>query len=164
MTSLAPSKAALGGGKGTAPAERGGAETQVPPGMHRSFTPASILIVDDDPDVRDALESALRDEGFEVVMARDGVEALALLRHMSRPRLIVLDLTMPRMTGTEFHRHVVEELPQLRAVPVVVMSADLEGRSKARALGAAAFLRKPIRLTELLRTVDQQLRTAEQGA
>jgi CheY-like chemotaxis protein len=122
--------------------------------------------VDDDEDVREAVSSALDDEGYEVVVARDGVDALSALRRLPPPGLIVLDLTMPRMNGSEFRRRVLAELPQLAAIPVVIMSADVEGRVQARTLGAAAFLRKPIRLTELFRTVGAQLgaRNVEPGA
>jgi CheY-like chemotaxis protein len=125
-----------------------------------------ILVVDDDEDVSEAVSSALVDEGYDVVVAQDGVEALSVLGRVPPPRLIVLDLTMPRMNGSEFRRRLGAELPQLAAIPVVVMSADVEGRVKARTLGAAAFLRKPIRLAELFRTVSEQLaaRNVEPGA
>jgi two-component system, chemotaxis family, chemotaxis protein CheY len=120
--------------------------------------------VDDDDDVREAVSSALDDEGYDVVVARDGGDALGVLQRAPAPELIVLDLTMPRMNGSEFRRRLMLELPQLSGVPLVVISADVEGRVKARSLGAAAFLRKPIRLSELFRAVEAQLRPGEPGA
>jgi two-component system, OmpR family, KDP operon response regulator KdpE len=125
-----------------------------------------IMLVDDDEDVREAVSSALTEAGYDVVVAREGAEALDALRNSSAPHLILLDLTMPRMTGVEFRRRLLAEMPRLSAVPVVVMSADVEGREKARTLGAAVFLRKPIRLGELFRHVSAHLRhrDAEPGA
>lgn len=151
---------------GPAPEGRGGTgTTRHDSGTHRLGPPgpgnATILVVDDDEDVREAVSSALDDEGYDVLVARDGMDALAVLRRVPAPQLIVLDLTMPRMTGSEFRRHLAAELPQLSSVPVLVMSADIEGRLKARALGAAAFLRKPIRLSELFRTVSHHLRRSD---
>jgi CheY-like chemotaxis protein len=133
-------------------------------GCHNSARPAdpahpTILLVDDDQDVREAVSSALEEEGYLVVSAGEGAEALAALRSSCTPRLILLDLTMPRMTGVEFRHTLLTEMPELSAVPVVVISADVEGREKARALGASAFLRKPLRLNELFRHVRAHLRT-----
>ncbi len=119
---------------------------------------ATIFVVDDDDDVREAVSSALDEEGYQVLVATDGEGALSLLRGVPAPDLILLDLTMPRMTGAELRQRLQTELPVLDAVPVVVMSADVEGRAKARALGATDFLRKPIRLHELFRAVAAHLR------
>lgn len=155
-----------GGGKGAPEVRRSGLRDSGTRLAADRIARKRILVVDDDEDVREAVSSALDDEGYEVVVARDGVEALSALRRLPPPGLIVLDLTMPRMNGSEFRRRVLAELPQLAAIPVVIMSADVEGRVQARTLGAAAFLRKPIRLTELFRTVGAQLgaRNVEPGA
>lgn len=126
--------------------------------------PPLILVVDDDDDVREALASALAEEGYRVEVAQDGLDALDVLAHRPIPRLIVLDLTMPRLNGSDFRRRMHADLPELCDVPLVVMSADAEGRSVARGLGATAFLRKPIRLAELLRTVDEELHRFEPEA
>lgn len=121
---------------------------------------AIILVVDDDDDVREAVSSALDEEGYRVLVARDGADALEVIRGAPPPNLIVLDLTMPRMNGVEFRRRLSAELPNVKA-PLLVMSADVEGRSKARSMGAAAFLQKPVRLKELFRAVDVQLRRTD---
>ncbi len=75
---------------------------------------------------------------------------------MEPPDLIVLDLTMPRMEGPEFRRALAKH-PDFANVPVVVMSADVEGRAKAKRMGANAFLRKPVRLHELFGIVAEAL-------
>lgn len=128
-------------------------------GTHRvpASSPSTILLVDDDEDVREAVASALEEEGYDVVVAREGAEALDALRGDCTPQLILLDLTMPHMTGVEFKRRLLAEMPALSRIPVVVMSADVEGREKARLLGATAFLRKPIRLGELFRHLTAHL-------
>jgi CheY-like chemotaxis protein len=105
-----------------------------------------VLVVDDDPDIRDTLRDVIEAEGFTVACASNGREALALLGVGLRPALVVLDLMMPTMTGWEL-------LAALRAdralvdLPVAVMSAAGE---RAAPAGATWFLRKPIDLDALL--------------
>ena len=66
------------------------------------MSPFSIFLVEDDFDVREALVETLRDSGYEVESAADGEQAIQLLRAGARPGLILLDLMMPRMSGSEF--------------------------------------------------------------
>ena len=161
MTQVARAMAAHGGRNDThrGAAPRGHSVEERDSGTHHvsSSGPAPILLVDDDADVREAVASALEEEGYDVVVAREGVEALDALRSGWAPGLILLDLTMPRMTGVEFKRRLLAEMPAMSRIPVVVMSADVEGREKARLLGATAFLRKPIRLGELFRHLSAHL-------
>jgi len=120
----------------------------------------TLLVVDDDLDIRDALQDAFELEGYSVLVAADGLEALAHLRREgSRPQLILLDLMMPRMDGFAFREALRHDLA-LADIPVVVASADLHLESAARALGVAGCLRKPLDLRELLSTV----RRLSQGA
>ena len=113
----------------------------------------AILLVEDDFDVRQALAETLRDEGYPVQCAADGQEALDILRHgNAHPALILLDLMMPRMSGADF-RAVQRVDPELGDIPVVVLSADGRMEEKARNLGAAGALHKPVDLDELLATI-----------
>jgi CheY-like chemotaxis protein len=114
----------------------------------------TILIVEDDFDVREALAETLRDEGYDVDCAGDGEQALQYLRRGERPGLILLDLTMPRMSGAEF-RMVQKVDPQLNQVPVVLLSADGRMEEKARVLEADGAIRKPIDLPLLLATIER---------
>lgn len=113
---------------------------------HKRLAP--ILIIEDDREVREALVDALEDEGYAVVSAIDGVDALELLKSGFVPRLMLLDLTLPRMGGEEFNRAVAAN-PSWSSIPVVVFSADPEVKSRAAAMGAAAALSKPVKLDEL---------------
>ena len=122
----------------------------------RDFT---ILLVEDDFDVREALAETLREEGYTVDCACDGEEALQYLRGGGRPGLILLDLMMPRMSGSEF-RMVQKVDPALRHVPVVLLSADGRMEEKARILETAGAIKKPIDLHELLTTIERFSRTA----
>ena len=114
----------------------------------------TILLVEDDLDVREALAEALRDEGYSVEVAADGEQALGYLRAGGRPGLILLDLMMPRMSGSEF-RMVQKVDPVLCGVPVVLLSADGHMEEKARALETHGAIRKPIDFAELLATIQR---------
>jgi len=108
----------------------------------------NILIVEDDPDVREMLATLLASEGFHAVGAEDGLEALHLLRTVRHrapdvPCLVLLDLKMPRLSGKEFRRAQLED-PTVSNVPVAVMSGATDLEQRAKALGAVAILAKPI--------------------
>jgi two-component system, chemotaxis family, chemotaxis protein CheY len=119
----------------------------------------TILLVEDDFDVREALAEALRDVGYAVDCAGDGEQALDYLRAGGRPGLILLDLMMPRMSGSEF-RMLQKVDPGLSHLPVVLLTADARIDEKARALEAAGAIRKPIDLEQLLATIERFSKTA----
>jgi CheY-like chemotaxis protein len=113
---------------------------------------ASLLIVDDDHDSREALERLLRYAGYRVVTASNGGEALEVLRgQTSLPDLILLDLMMPVMDGRAF-RAAQKSDPRIAHIPVVVVSA--QGDLTA-ALEADAYLDKPLELTSLVDTIER---------
>lgn len=112
----------------------------------------SILIVDDDEDIRDLLSLILRLEGHEVQLAVDGVDALARLS-THRPSVILLDMMMPRLDGEGFLKEL-RNNPQLADIPVVLISGHQAARQKAVELGVAGCLVKPIELTDLLSTLN----------
>jgi CheY-like chemotaxis protein len=113
----------------------------------------TILIVDDDESIRSSLADVLIDEGYAVATAADGLEALDYLRHQTpAPCLILLDLWMPRLNGQGFREQQLANRDWL-SIPVVVISAAADAADRALALQVQEFLRKPIRLEELLETV-----------
>lgn len=110
-----------------------------------------ILIVEDDEDLREVLMHVLESEGIATLSARNGQEALDILHTEGvNPSLILLDLMMPVMNGWEF-RERFDTDASIPDVPVVVMSA----RSRDDSLSSAAWLQKPLRVDELLHTVQQ---------
>ena len=117
-------------------------------------TPGPILVVEDDQDIRETLASVLTDEGYSVVPAANGAEAIAYIRGegASRPRLILLDLMMPVMNGWEFSAEL-RNHEGGAAIPVVVLTGDANVDDTAAELGAADLLRKPISLKTLLELV-----------
>lgn len=115
-----------------------------------------ILIVDDDPDIRDSIAAALEIEGYSVLMAENGKVALDLLLSLGEsnlPRCIMLDLMMPIMTGEEFLRTVARDHASLKEIPVVVASAN--GSLLLESLPATEILKKPIDINELYRIAEQ---------
>jgi len=111
-----------------------------------------VLVVDDDPDILDALSEILHVEGYEVQRARNGREALQRLEE-GLPDLVLLDLMMPVMDGWEFAR----SLSGDARPPIIVLSADRNVSSRAREIGAVEWLAKPFELSELLAAVGRAL-------
>jgi len=111
-----------------------------------------VLIVEDDVDVREALSMMIESAGYRVAADGDGHEALDRLRAGARPRLILLDLMMPRMDGWQFHAEFVRD-PALAAIPVVILSGDGDAPRKAAAMQVAGHLRKPVELDRLIQVV-----------
>jgi two-component system chemotaxis response regulator CheY len=105
-----------------------------------------VLVVDDDPDIRELLFTALEDEGFEVVPAANGREALSLIATF-RPDVIILDLMMPVMDGWQFAS---EMRAREEDIPIVLLSAARDLRAHAKTLAAAEIIEKPFDLSELL--------------
>jgi two-component system, NtrC family, nitrogen regulation response regulator NtrX len=108
-----------------------------------------VLVVDDDPELRDLLADVLTLEDYRVITAANGLEARLLL-DLCLPALVLLDLQMPLMDG----RALVQCLrAEGCAVPIVLMSGAVHGQSAARELGVHGFLAKPFDLETLLATV-----------
>ena len=115
---------------------------------------APVLVVEDDAGVRGAFAALLASEGYRVMEAADGLEALNVLRAAEDlPCLILLDLMMPRMNGWDFCA-VQKRDERLGSVPVVVVSADPLA-ARATRMGAAAVLQKPADPDQLLELVDR---------
>jgi CheY-like chemotaxis protein len=117
--------------------------------MHRS-----ILVVEDDPDLRGALAALLEDAGYDVVEAEHGLEALERLRSGTAFCLIVLDLFMPRMNGWAFRAEQVKD-PRLAGIPVLMISADSHAAQRALSPGVVAAMTKPVEFARVLQVVAQ---------
>ena len=102
--------------------------------------PRPVLIVDDDPDTRSALEMFLSDNGFDIVTAADGLEAIEKAIGRERPCAIILDDRMPLMTGLEFLTRL-EADPRLSEIPVIFATGDPHTQSEIERRGGVAFLK-----------------------
>ena len=111
-----------------------------------------ILVVDDDDDIREVMQELLIAEGFQVDVARDGIDALGKLEAEASPPLILLDMMMPRMDGEAF-LNALRAKPALAKASVVVISGNGAAREKAGDFQAAGCLVKPFELDELLELV-----------
>src|SRR4029077_5173776 len=118
-------------------------------------TPATILVMDDDECMRGLFRLHLTNAGYRVRVAADAIDAGHLLLQQ-RPDLILADIEMPFMDGLEFLRAVKADRTT-RSVPVIFVTVKVEAEAKAKKLGAAAFLTKPLLLPELLSAVAQQI-------
>jgi CheY-like chemotaxis protein len=108
----------------------------------------SVLVVDDDAEIRELLRVALTGDGYEVSGVGNGRDALHYLRSHADTCLIVLDLLLPVMDGVQFRTAQLRDR-SLAWIPVVVMSAVDDDGQRARELGARRFIRKPLNLDEV---------------
>jgi CheY-like chemotaxis protein len=126
-----------------------------------------VLVVDDDRDIRESLVEALEEHGFAAVGAVNGRDALDKLRALARaqrPCLILLDIMMPGMDGTAFREEQLQD-PELAPIPVVVLSAYRDVAERAAPMNVSEHLRKPVKLSELVRvTVQHCARAAARGS
>lgn len=117
----------------------------------------TIAIIEDDTYIGGLLEETLTQEGYSVIRAYSGTEALLLLEKR-RPDLILLDLMLPGLAGEEL-------LPKLKGIPVIVLSAraGIDDKVKLLTEGAADYMTKPFDIRELLARIAVQLRKASQA-
>lgn len=113
-----------------------------------------ILIIDDDVHISDMIEEALTKEGYSILKAYSGTEAMLVLSK-AQPDLILLDLMLPGLSGEEL-------LPKIKDIPVIVISAKLDVDNKVQLLldGAADYITKPFDLSELKARIIVALRSS----
>ena len=111
-----------------------------------------ILVVDDDPDIRDSLREVLEDEGYEVACVGNGREALDHLKAASPPPcVILLDLMMPVMDGWQFRREQ-KQIPEIANIPLVVITAT---GKRPVLIDAAELVMKPLDLNRLFEAIER---------
>ena len=115
--------------------------------------PRRILVVDDEPTIRELIADALREFGYLVEAAPNGVEGLDILRRW-KPHAIVLDLMMPRLNGVAFAERLRAD-PALADTPVLLVTAAYAAREMGARVGAQAFLPKPFELDRLVEIVGE---------
>lgn len=119
------------------------------------MTQFTVLITDDDKDIRDGIEIYLKNEGYHVLKASDGFEAISLLK-TNEVHLIILDIMMPNMDGIQATFKIRSE----RNIPIIMLSAKAEDSDKIHGLsvGADDYVTKPFHPMELIARVKSQLR------
>lgn len=121
-------------------------------------TSKHILVVEDDPAIRESVSECLEDEGYSVVRAANGLEALRLLQAGSRPELILLDLHMPVMDGEELVAALRAD-ETLGQIPVVLMTGSAP-RAGTPVPVADVYLEKPFEIATLLAAIERLRRAA----
>ncbi|MDD2689858.1 MAG: response regulator [Candidatus Omnitrophica bacterium] len=123
--------------------------------------PVKILIVDDDPDIRDILKLTLSEENYTVIEAGDGKEALKLI-DIKSPNLVLLDYKMPKMDGREVCRRIKSDL-LLRHLPIIMVTAKGDINDKVNVIDAGAddYVVKPFEPKELLARIRMILRRTQ---
>jgi CheY-like chemotaxis protein len=114
----------------------------------------TILIVDDDLNIRREVSEILGEEGFDVLVASGGAEALRILATSARPAVILLDLVMPRTDGWDLRRAQLAD-PRLASIPVLVFSSLDGGPRDVADLRAAGFVAKPFTIAQLLGAIER---------
>ena len=113
------------------------------------------MVVEDDPDVREAIAEVLSDCEYQPLHAANGAEALQRLRAAAvRPCVILLDVMMPTMDGWQFRAAQMSD-PLVSDIPVVVLSAHADGSQAAAKMDAAGYLSKPVSLESLVSLVER---------
>ena len=120
------------------------------------MTTKKIMVVDDEDSIRQSLSDVLKDEGFKVISARDGHEALKLLDSIP-PDLVLLDIWMPGMDGTEVLKRIKTARPGLQVI-MISGHGNIEAAVKAIKLGAYDYIEKPLSLEGILLTVKRALK------
>jgi CheY-like chemotaxis protein len=112
----------------------------------------TVLVVDDDPDIRETLSELLDANGYEVLEAENGQIALDVLKSTPRfPCVVLLDLSMPVLDGREFLRRRASD-PILRSIPVVVVSGSNQPADPIE--GIDGYLRKPVKFERLIEVIE----------
>jgi CheY-like chemotaxis protein len=111
----------------------------------------SILVVEDDDDIRNAIVDLLEAEGYKTEAAVNGQDALEKLGHIKKPCLVLLDMMMPIMNGRQFLDEVMKD-SKLATLPVLIVSAVAD---RANTEGSIGFLKKPIDIGVVLNVVSQ---------
>jgi DNA-binding response OmpR family regulator len=119
---------------------------------------STILVIDDDPNIREALVIHLRDAGYNVQTAKDGIEGgHAILK--TRPDLVITDAQMPHMDGFELVQALRSDA-SVADIPVIMLTSETEWDERGKRLGVNGYVTKPIRADRLLSIIAEHLKNA----
>ncbi len=117
---------------------------------------AKIMVVEDSADVRLLFKMALETEGYDVVTASNAQEALTILEGKSLPKLILVDLSLPQMSGEDFVKHL-QGIAKFSNMKIILVSGWDDIAKRAQMIGVAGYIRKPVDIWVLLREVRKHL-------
>jgi two-component system response regulator VicR len=122
-----------------------------------------LLVVDDEPNITRILAYELKKEGYDIIIANDGREALERTKN-EKPDLIVSDIMMPNMDGYDFCRQLKED-PNLRSIPFIFLTAKtaMDNKVYGYSIGAQKYLTKPVNKEELLKAVNIRLKYSNEA-
>ena len=123
----------------------------------------TVLVVDDDAEIRQALAELLEDEDYGVRLAANGKEALELVSKGLRPDVILLDVMMPVMDGWHFLSARLK-YPELVEVPIIIISAGQEAEREAHKVGVFEVAKKPLHVDDLIKRIEECRRRAKSAA
>jgi CheY-like chemotaxis protein len=114
----------------------------------------TVLVIDDDAEIRQALAELLEDEEYGVLLAANGKDALDLIGRGMRPDVILLDVMMPVMDGWHFLSARLKD-PDLVEVPIIIISAGQEAEREARKVGVFEVAKKPLHVDDLIHRIEE---------
>jgi DNA-binding response OmpR family regulator len=117
---------------------------------------ATVLVVDDDEDIRHLVRKHLNEAGYDVLLAEDAIVAGPLVVEHA-PDLLILDVNMPYMDGFQFAEAIRLD-PDIPYIPVIFLTVRDDGRDRAQMLGAVAYIEKPVTGRQLVDIVRRYLR------
>jgi CheY-like chemotaxis protein len=117
----------------------------------------TVLVVDDDLDLREIVADVLTHAGYETLCAEHGSAALEVLRREDAPDVILLDMMMPVMNGLSFAKEMRKDA-RIADIPIVTFSAQADHERAAQTIRAAASLKKPVKMKELLSVLGDVIR------
>lgn len=120
-------------------------------GLSSARSRARVLVIDDDPTIRELLSIHLNNSGYQVLVAEDAVLGGRMIMQ-ARPDLVICDVNMPYLDGFEFVEAMKGD-PATRDIPVVMLSSEDDPTGRASRLGVAAYLKKPVQAGRLLEVV-----------
>jgi DNA-binding response OmpR family regulator len=121
------------------------------------MNPATILLVDDEPELRNALESGLKNRGYNIISTGDGLEALDILKTL-KPNLIITDLKMLPMNGFDFYQNA-RKMKGLENIPFFFLTGidDQLSKKYSKDLGVDTYITKPFDFNELELIINSKL-------
>jgi DNA-binding response OmpR family regulator len=122
----------------------------------RGAMAVKILVADDEQEIRDLLDNFLKDQGYEVILASDGEQALQLAE-MENPQAIILDVMMPGLDGLQVCKRL-KEKEETKLIPVIFITGFEDNKLEALDMGADDFVNKPFDMVELSTRVKSVLR------